>query len=98
MTAPTVRSIDPAFVRDEALQSVKDHIEQLSGLLPPSGDQLSSEGVLCALKGGQRVMQALYRLDKAQMHVEARVEACQARRGMVRDLVPSNWAWAELLP
>ena len=76
----TTRTVDPTFVRDEALQSVKDHIEDVYCQLPIVGAHTTPETLTAARESYRRLGGALTRLEEAQ----GRVDACtrEALRGM----------------
>lgn len=69
----TTRTVSPTVVRDEALQSVKDHIEDVYCQLPVDGAQMSAERVTGARRATDRLLLSLVRLAEAQ----ERVDACQ---------------------
>ena len=87
MTAP----ITPTFVRDEALQSVKDHIEDVYCQLPIEGAHTTAQTLTQARESYRRLGGALGRLEEAQ----ERVDACagESLRGMRRDIGPSSFEW-----
>jgi hypothetical protein len=76
------RHADPAFVRDEALQSVKDHIEDIYSHLPPEGAHTTAQTLTDARAAYKRLGGAIERLSEAQ----ERVDAGAARRGF-------EWEW-----
>ena len=77
----TTRTVDPTFVRDEALQSVKDHIEDVYCQLPIVGAHTTAQTLVAARKSYERLGGALTRLQEAQERVDAC--GCDALRGMM---------------
>ena len=87
----TARTISPTFVRNEALQSVKDHIEDVYCQLPIVGAHTTPETITDALASTERLTLAIYRLKEAQERVDAC--GCEALRGMRNDIGASSWEW-----
>lgn len=87
----TTRTVDPTFVRDEALQSVKDHIEDVYCQLPIVGAHTTPETITAALTSAFRLTLAIYRLQEAQ----ERCQCCdrEALRGMQNDIGPAAYEW-----
>ena len=81
----------PTVVRDEALQSVKDHIEDVYCQLPPTGAHVTVQTLQDARKSYERLGGALTRLEEAQERVDAC--ACQSVRGMRNDIGLSSFEW-----
>mgnify|MGYP007026952772 CR=1 FL=1 len=76
----TARTISPTFVRDEALQSVKDHIEDVYCQLPIVGAHTTPETLERVRAAHRRQGLAIERYAEAQERVDAC--GCEALRGM----------------
>jgi hypothetical protein len=87
----TPRQSDPTYVRDEALQSVQDHIEDTACQLPPTGAHVTAQTLTDARKSYERLGGALTRLEEAQERCDGC--GCEARRGMQNDIGLSSFEW-----